>query len=216
MSFLIHGVAVSPFVRKVLVAFEEKGVSYEQREFAPLPKTPELFAKHPLGKIPILEHDGNYIPDSSVICAYLDRLHPENPLYPTDPADFARALFLEEYADTRGVEVAGGIFFERMVKPNFLGGETALSEVYDPVRAFVREGTGDRRILITLSTAGGYRNQAWPPYRSETGEYAVTFRLTAVEFLVDLSPKSTLFPMLRDKANEFYGESGWTYLPIGD
>lgn len=98
----------------------------------------------------------------------------------------------------------------------FLGGETAHSEVFDPVREFVREGTGDRRILITLSTAGGYCNQAWPPYRSETGEYAVTFRLTAVEFLVDLSPKSTLFPMLRDKANELYGESGWTYLPIDD
>lgn len=96
----------------------------------------------------------------------------------------------------------------------FLGGELALSDDFDSVRKFVREGTGDRPVLLKLVTTGGYLNQAWPPYKSETGEYAVTFRLASIEFCVDLTPKSTLFPMLKEKAIEMYGESGWTYLPI--
>ena len=57
------------------------------------------------------------VPDSSVICAYLEKKHPSPALYPADPAEFARALFLEEYADTRMFEVLSGILFERVVKP---------------------------------------------------------------------------------------------------
>ena len=119
MSLTVHGVKLSPFVRKVLVFLEEKGIPYQQEDLVPIPKSPELLEKNPLGKVPILEHDGTNIPDSSVICAYLSRLHQEPSLYPEDPKLFARALFLEEYADTRAVEVVGGLTFERYIKPNF-------------------------------------------------------------------------------------------------
>ena len=95
----------------------------------------------------------------------------------------------------------------------FLGAEIALSADFDPVRSFVLEGKGNRPILLLASTDTAYRNQAWPPYRSETGYYAVTFRLAALEFCVDLSPEVTLFPMLKNKSFEMYGDSGWTYLP---
>ena len=40
------------------------------------------------------------VPDSSVICAYLERAHPARPICPDDAGGNARALFLEEYADT--------------------------------------------------------------------------------------------------------------------
>ena len=96
----------------------------------------------------------------------------------------------------------------------FLGGSVALSEDFDPVRAFVRTGTGDRAVLLMPSAGDGYRNQAWPPYRSRTGEYVVTFRLAVVEFCIDLSPKLTVFPMLKEVASEMYGQLGWTHLPI--
>ena len=58
-----------------------------------------------MGKIPILRDGDVVVPDSSVICAYLEKRHPSPALYPADPADFAKALFLEEYADTRMFEV---------------------------------------------------------------------------------------------------------------
>jgi glutathione S-transferase len=126
---IVHGATPSPFYRKVIVVLEEKGVSYETKNTAPFPKTPELMERHPLGKIPFLEVDGSFIPDSSVICNYLDRVHPDKPMVPSDPKQAARALFLEEYADTKLNEAVGGIFFERFVKPNVFQQETDEARV---------------------------------------------------------------------------------------
>lgn len=121
---IVYGDTPSPFARKVLVALEEKGMPYQLRRLIPVPKTPELLARNPLGKIPVLElDDGTCVPDSSVICLYLERVEARPALYPDDPVEYARALFLDEYADTRMAEVLGGVFFERWVKPNVIGRE---------------------------------------------------------------------------------------------
>jgi glutathione S-transferase len=70
-----------------------------------------------MGKIPILRDGELVVPDSSVICAYLEKKYPSPALYPADPADFAKALFLEEYADTAMFSVLSPVLFERVVKP---------------------------------------------------------------------------------------------------
>jgi len=129
---ILHGATPSPFARKALVVLEEKGIAYEQVQATPFPKTPELLKMHPMGKIPILElDDGTFIPDSSVICAYLQRAHPEPSIVPEDPKDFARVLFIEEYADTKIIESVGQIFFEKFVKPNVFKQETDEERVKD-------------------------------------------------------------------------------------
>ncbi len=113
----LYGVSGSPFVRKARVVLEEKGIPYETEPMVSVsPKSPELLALHPMGKIPILRDGDIVVPDSSVICAYLEKKHPSPALYPADAAEFAKALFLEEYADTRMFEVLGPILFERVVK----------------------------------------------------------------------------------------------------
>jgi glutathione S-transferase len=115
----LYGHPGSPFVRKALVALEEKGIPYENVPLSSIPgqKSPELLALHPLGKIPVLGDGDVVVPDSSVICAYLEKKHPAPPLYPAEPAELAKALFLEEYSDTRVFEVLSGVLFERVVKP---------------------------------------------------------------------------------------------------
>ncbi len=107
MSMLtLHGPATSPFVRKTWIALKEKGLDFAHRELDPLNKTPRFLAMNPLGRVPILEEsDGTFISDSSVICDYLEHIAPLPPLYPANPRDRARALWLEEYGDTRLVEV---------------------------------------------------------------------------------------------------------------
>jgi len=114
----VLGAKPSPFVRKVIVALEEKGVPYQLEDLAPFPKSPELLAMNPVGKIPILRDGDTHIPDSSVIIAYLERVHPQPSLYPEDPKEYARALFLEEFSDTRVQNTVGALFFERFVKPH--------------------------------------------------------------------------------------------------
>lgn len=119
MSIVLHGAPASPFVRKARVALVEKGIPYELVPVVPFPPvnaTPEFRRISPLGKIPALT-DGDFaISDSSVICAWLERTHPNPPLYPSDANQYARALWLEEFADSRLVEAIGPAFFQRFVR----------------------------------------------------------------------------------------------------
>ena len=123
----LYGASRSPFFRKARVALEEKGIPYEVERLVPVPKTPELLALHPLGKIPILRDGDVVVPDSSVICAYLERVQPKPALYPHEAGEYATALFLEEFADTRMSEIIGGINFETFVKPQILQQEPDLA-----------------------------------------------------------------------------------------
>lgn len=124
MKPIIHGLALSPFVSKVLVLLEEKGLEYENRLLIPLePRSELLLAMNPLGKIPVLQHGELTVPDSSVICAYFEALHPEPRLYPKDARELARALWFEEYSDTALFEAGIPVVFERLAKPSIGGGE---------------------------------------------------------------------------------------------
>ena len=112
----IHGVNASPFVRKVRIALAEKGIDYELIPQMPMGQTPEYFEISPLGKIPCYVEGDFSLPDSSAIIAYLERTSADPALYPSDPKEFARALWYEEYADTKLSENVGKIFFNRVVK----------------------------------------------------------------------------------------------------
>ena len=122
MSYKIIGAGLSPFVRKTRAFFAEKGLDYELEPLIPFGVPDEYKQKSPLGKIPCLEHDGRALPDSSVICAYVEKLHPVPALYPSDPWEYAQALWYEEYAD--GALVAGGIgIFQGRVISKMMGQE---------------------------------------------------------------------------------------------
>jgi glutathione S-transferase len=115
---ILYGIPLSTFTRKIRFALVEKGIDYELRPVR-MGGSPELKKLHPLGKVPVYQAGDLVIPDSSVIIAWLERVHPQTPLYPGDPAQFARALFLEEYADTRLREGIAPIFYECRLKPMF-------------------------------------------------------------------------------------------------
>src|SRR6185369_10454689 len=130
MAMVLYGTSGSPFVRKVQVVLDEKGIAHEHEPVVPFNVSPEYRETSPLGKIPALRHDGRPLADSSVICAYLERIHPEPRLYPADPYDFARALWFEEYADSALVAVVGAkIFFKKFVGPRFFNQPTNEAEV---------------------------------------------------------------------------------------
>ena len=105
-DLVIYGMKGSPFARKVQVLLAEKGVDFEVKGVNIFP-APEWFAEiNPAKRIPVLrdrsvgaEGVAGTIPDSSAICAYLERKHPEPALYPKDAFAYGRALWLEEYVD---------------------------------------------------------------------------------------------------------------------
>jgi len=130
----IHGVGASPFVRKVRVACAEKGIPYELVPVMPFGVSEDFKKISPLGKIPVLEVDGKFINDSSVIVGYLEQTHPASPLYPADPYERARALWFEEYGDSAVVGAVGTIFFQKVVGPAFMNqptDETVLDKAWN-------------------------------------------------------------------------------------
>jgi len=121
----VYGVNASPFVRKVRVALAEKGVAYDLEPVIPVNVSDEFRRMSPLGKIPAFRDGDHVLSDSSIICAYLEKKHPEPALYPADPYQHARALWFEEYGDTALATVIGPkIFFQRIVGPAFFNRPT--------------------------------------------------------------------------------------------
>jgi glutathione S-transferase len=114
---IVYGINLSTFTRKVRLALAEKDIP-SRLEVAPMGSA-RVKAMHPLGQVPVIEDRGVVIPDSSVIIAYLERAYPQRPLYPGAATDLARALWLEEYADTRLRQATVPFFAERVVKPVF-------------------------------------------------------------------------------------------------
>ncbi|KAF0810188.1 transferase [Alcanivorax sp. S71-1-4] len=116
MSIKLHGAALSPFVRKARVALAEKGLAFESIHVDPFSSPEEYSALNPLRRIPAMEDGDKVLADSGVICAYLEKAYPDPPLYPTDAYDYARALWLEKYADYEvAPQATFGVFRNRIV-----------------------------------------------------------------------------------------------------
>jgi glutathione S-transferase len=114
-DLLIYGSPVSPFVRKVASLCLIKGLPHAI-EAVNIFAAPEWFTDiSPMKRIPVLrdrsvaeQGSAGTIPDSSAICAYIERKHPTPALYPADAMAYGEALFIEEFADT-SLAAAGGL-----------------------------------------------------------------------------------------------------------
>jgi glutathione S-transferase len=80
MRALYH-LPLSPYARKVRLVLAEKRLPVELHVEKPWDRRPEYLELNPAGTVPTLvEDNGMVIPDSAVICEYLDEAYPENPL----------------------------------------------------------------------------------------------------------------------------------------
>ena len=114
----VIGSFVSPYVRKVLACLELKGLDYEVDPITAFFGNDEFEKLSPLRRIPVLIDEDVVLPDTSVICEYLEEAYPGRPLLPTTVKARARARWLEEYADTRlGDVFIWGLFYPRFVQP---------------------------------------------------------------------------------------------------
>jgi glutathione S-transferase len=133
---LIIGNYLSPYVRKVLVALEMKGVAYTIDPITPFYGTDDFAKVSPLRRIPVLIEDAVTLCDSTVICEYIEERYPGAALLPSSPADRARARWLEEYADSRMGDVFIWRIFNQFVIRRAVWGEK-------PDMAVVEKALGD-------------------------------------------------------------------------
>ena len=94
---------LSPFPTRVRLLLYVKGIDME---FVEPPGIHDSRSKgdylsvNPLGRVPALElDDGRVLPESEVICEYLEDLFPEPALRPKDPWDRARVRLISRLCD---------------------------------------------------------------------------------------------------------------------
>lgn len=117
----LYGFPLSPFVRKVLVVAQEKGIPVDIVPANPMQPSEEFLAASPYGKIPAIDDGGFKLADSTAIAVYLDTKHPDPALIPAEPQARAKAVWFDEVADTVVMAAGGPMVFNRFVKPRFLG-----------------------------------------------------------------------------------------------
>lgn len=207
----IHGVNISPFVRKIRVALAEKGIEYELVPVNPFAPTPEFLALTPLGKIPVLRDDTVTLPDSSCIVAYLERRVPEPALYPADLAQFGRALFYEEYADTRIYETLAPVFVQRVLVPLLMKGTpdedkiqrclTAAPAVFDYLEGEIGDRTwlvGERFSVADVSVASPFLNWGYAGERVDAERWP-----KLVAYLERVHSRPSFRPLIEEEQAAF-------------
>ena len=128
MSIILYGAPLSPFVRKADAVLREKGVPFELESVNIMPM-PDWFKEiSPARRIPVLRDTeigeqgaAGTIPDSSAICAYVERKFPDPALYPCEAYEYGRAVWFEEYCDTELAGVIGMGMFRPIQFKRFQG-----------------------------------------------------------------------------------------------
>lgn len=187
MGLIVYGAALSPFVRKTRVYLAEKGLDYTLEQVNIFPP-PDWFKEiSPLGRIPVLkdEETGATLPDSSIICAYLEKKHPTPPLYPSEPLSYAHALWFEEYADSEVASNVGMGMFRPIVVNKLMGkecdratAEKTLNEKLPRYFAYLNGEIGKKKFLVDdtftiadISVATQFANLAHTGYSVDEATY---------------------------------------------
>ena len=148
----VHGLIMSPNVRKVIVALNAKGIAFTNVPVVPGTDTPEFLEISPRGLIPAFE-DGDFaVSDSAVIMEYLEEKFPETKLMPANPRDRARSRWFTEYGGSVVFPPCGTIFMQLMANPYYYKRPTdhaavveAISETLPPILDYLESqvpGTG--------------------------------------------------------------------------
>lgn len=111
---------------KPLYVLEELGVEFEfiyVDLMLRANRSEEFMRKTPIGKVPVLEHDGEFLFESGPISRYVASVE-KSPLYPADKLDRARVDQWMTYFTCHPGRWLTEIYFQKIIKPAAGLGET--------------------------------------------------------------------------------------------
>ncbi|MFT3693902.1 MAG: glutathione S-transferase family protein [Kofleriaceae bacterium] len=97
-TIVLHQWEISPFCGKVRRILEHKQLAFTVENYNGI-KGRHAAKLSAVGKLPVLDYDGERIQDSSDIAEFLEAKHPAPPVFPRDPVERAQAHFWEDWAD---------------------------------------------------------------------------------------------------------------------
>src|SRR5690349_17611955 len=99
MTMKLHSWAVSPYSARVRMQIYAKGLTDITIEEPSTYGTVKFYQDHPIGRIPLLEIDGDAIAESAVIAEYLEEAYPEPSLLGATPRENAHIRTLARIGD---------------------------------------------------------------------------------------------------------------------
>jgi len=116
MLRLFH-VPLSPFCRKVRLTLAEKRLEVELVEERFWEPSADFLRRNPAGRVPVLRYEGRTLAESQAICEFLEEMHPEPPLMPTEPLARCEVRRLcGWFDDAFHREVTTNLLYERVNK----------------------------------------------------------------------------------------------------
>ena len=122
--FRLYGFFTQNSLKTLYVAEEVVGdFEFQFVNLAKGEQKAEAFSRMtPIGKVPVLEHDGECLFESGAICRYLANVT-DSPLYPVDNLQRARVDQWMDFFSCHLGHWLNKLYFEAVIKPNFdLGG----------------------------------------------------------------------------------------------
>jgi glutathione S-transferase len=119
MALELYWGSGSPFAWRVMLTLEVKRLTYQSRllEFSKGDhKAPAFLKLNPRGKVPVLKDDDFVLNESLAIMAYLDKKHPEPPLFGTSPQE--TGLIWRAVMETEAYLLSAG---DKVIRPVFFG-----------------------------------------------------------------------------------------------
>ena len=141
---VLYGFNGSTYVRTVRTILAKKNIAYEQvpvNVLAGETRQPEHLARHPFGKVPVLDIDGLRLRETEAICRYLDDRTPEPSVVPADPKDRAYMTEVINLIGSYGYSAMLGGVAAYHLFPDFVGGKNEEAR---------RQGLEDTKKLLTL------------------------------------------------------------------
>ncbi len=142
---VLHGFSSSNYYNVVKLALLEKSLPFRESLVYP-GGGDDYLTKSPLGKVPCLETAEGSISESRCIVDYLERTHPEPPLYPKTAFARAKMLELTQYIDLY-IELPA-----RRVLRNLFSGKPPPESLANEVRSAVEHGVRAVRALARFDS----------------------------------------------------------------
>lgn len=122
-EFVVHATPGSLYARAVMAALEEKAADWRLAALKPgTSRQQRHLARHPFGRMPVLDHGAFTVYETQAILRYLDRVLPSPVLTPADPRAAARMDQVMNIVDWYLFQGCGNIItFQRIIRPTLFG-----------------------------------------------------------------------------------------------